>query len=108
MRFGLKESMIGRVNSVFDKYPEIEEVIIYGSRARGSYREGSDIDMTLKGTGLTDSIRSKVWLAIDELNTPYLFDISIYNHLHSPGLEEHIDRVGKLFYRKEVLTAARE
>lgn len=108
MKFGLKETLISRVNSVFDKYPEIEEVIIYGSRAKGSHREGSDIDITLKGTGLTDSIRSKVWLDIDELNTPYLFDISIYHNLHSPDLEEHIDRVGKVLYSKPVLSASRE
>jgi len=62
MRFGLTEDTIEKFHSVFRKYPEIEEVIIYGSRAKGNYREGSDIDLTLKGEELTEAIRSKVWL----------------------------------------------
>ncbi|MCW0484384.1 nucleotidyltransferase domain-containing protein [Gaoshiqia sediminis] len=50
MKFGLSETTISLLCSVFENYPEIEEVIIYGSRAKGNYREGSDIDITLKGT----------------------------------------------------------
>jgi nucleotidyltransferase substrate binding protein (TIGR01987 family) len=52
-------------------FPEIERVVIYGSRAKGAYREGSDIDITLVGANVTEEIRSKVWLELDDLNTPY-------------------------------------
>jgi len=102
VKFGLKEETIDKINAVFAKYPEVEEVIVYGSRAKGNYREGSDIDITLKGNTLKDEIRSKIWLDIDDLNTPYLFDISIFEKLNAPSLEEHIKRVGKVFYRKVV------
>ncbi len=78
MKFGLDQTTIDKINSVFIKYPEIEGVIIYGSRAKGNYREGSDIDITLKGENVTDKSRSTVWLDIDDLNTPYLFDISVF------------------------------
>jgi len=101
MKFGLALEMIDKINSVFMKYPEVEEVIIYGSRAKGNYRNGSDIDISLKGKDLNDSIRSKIFLDIDDLDTPYLFDISIFDKLKSPDLEEHINRVGQVFYKKQ-------
>lgn len=100
MNFGLDTITLDKLNAVFKNYPEIEEVIIYGSRAKGNYREGSDIDITLKGIHVTDKTRSNVWLGIDDLNTPYLFDISVYNTLTSLSLIEHINRVGKTFYKK--------
>ena len=78
-----------------------EEVIIYGSRAKGNYREGSDIDITLIGKDLTEAIRCKISLEIDDLNTPYLFDISVFENLHSSDLEEYIVRVGQVFYSKK-------
>ncbi|MBS1538490.1 MAG: nucleotidyltransferase domain-containing protein [Bacteroidetes bacterium] len=102
MKFGLSEQTIAKINSVFIQYPEVEEVIIYGSRAKGNYRNGSDIDITLKGEHLTSTILSNIKGDIDELNTPYLFDISLYHKLHSPELEHHITRVGQVFYTKQV------
>lgn len=99
MKFGLTEDTINRINGVFAKYPEIEEVIIYGSRAKGNYSEGSDIDITLKGDTITNTTFLTVTSDIDDLNTPYLFDISIYHKLDSNSLLEHIDRVGQTFYK---------
>jgi predicted nucleotidyltransferase len=101
MKFGLKEETINKINSVFEKIPEVQEVIIYGSRAKGNYRIGSDIDITLKGDNLTSSILSIISDEIDELNTPYLFDISIFEKLNAPDLKEHINRVGQKLYSKK-------
>ncbi len=101
MKFGLDQKTIDKINSVFKKYPEIESVKIYGSRAKGNYREGSDIDITLQGTQVTDRTRAKVWHDIDDLNTPYLFDISVFHSLPPNSLVEHINRVGQIFYSKE-------
>ena len=101
MKYGLKETIIDKINSVFENYSEIEKVIIYGSRAKGNFRPGSDIDITLIGNQLEYSILSKINIAIDDLNTPYLFDISIFDKLNAPDLEEHINRVGQIFYKKE-------
>lgn len=66
------------------KYPEVEKAIIYGSCAKGSYRESSGIDLTLKGTNLIQTILTKIWLDLDESNDPYLFDLSIYSQLTNP------------------------
>jgi uncharacterized protein len=86
---------------VFSKYPAIESVVIYGSRAKGNFRDGSDIDITLLGKQVTEGIRSQVWLDLDDLNTPYLIDLSVFNKLDSPSLVEHIQRVGKILYERE-------
>ncbi|MFP5040044.1 nucleotidyltransferase domain-containing protein [Parasediminibacterium sp. JCM 36343] len=100
MKFGLTETTIDKINSVFLKYPEIEEVVIYGSRAKGNYREGSDIDITIKGEKVTDRTRSNVSLDIDDLNTPYLFDISVFHLLNAESLTNHINRLGQMLYKK--------
>lgn len=99
MRFGLDDQTIRKFNSVFSEFPEIEEVVIYGSRAMGNYREGSDIDITLKGDKVDDEIRSKVHWLIDDLNSPYLVDLSIFSKLDSDSLIDHINRVGETFYQ---------
>jgi predicted nucleotidyltransferase len=100
MKFGLSEDNIEKINGIFKNHPEVTEAIIYGSRAKGNHREGSDIDLTLKGSNLTEELRSVIWTAIDELNTPYLIDLSIYENLNSAGLIDHIKRVGQVFYKK--------
>lgn len=98
MSFGLPEKLINAFSEIFASYREIEKVIIYGSRAKGNFRNGSDIDVTLVGANITEDIKSKVWLDLDELNSPYLIDISVLHSLKSESLLEHIQRVGKDFY----------
>jgi uncharacterized protein len=60
MNFGLKDRVIQQFGEVFSQYPEIESVVIYGSRAKGNHREGSDIDITIMGEQVTEDIRSRV------------------------------------------------
>lgn len=100
MKFGLEEEVIHKINSVFERHNSIEQVIIFGSRAKGTQRIGSDIDLTLIGPNLKNDILNTINQEIDDLNTPYLFDISIFSQLKSPDLEEHIWRVGQVFYSK--------
>lgn len=101
MNFGLSDTVIKKFKTVFSKHPQVEEVLIYGSRAKNTFREGSDIDLTLKGTAIDQTILTQIWLDLDALNTPYLIDLSIYNSLTSTNLLEHIDRIGKTFYSKQ-------
>jgi predicted nucleotidyltransferase len=98
MKFGLKEETIERINQIFSKYPQVEEVILYGSRAKGDFKNGSDIDLTLKGKNLTLSLANKISLEIDDLALPYSFDISILDQISSPDLIDHIKRRGVAFY----------
>ncbi len=100
--FGLSVDALRRINKVFSKFPKIQKVILYGSRAKGNYKKGSDIDVTLIGKGLT--LKNSVYPLMEELEElylPYKFDISIFNQLKESSLIGHILRIGKTFYRKE-------
>ena len=98
--FGLKETMIQKIHSIFKKYPEVQKIILYGSRAKGNYKNGSDIDLTLIGESLTYKIIGNIENDLDELYLPYTFDISIYHLLENDKLLDHIGRVGKVFYER--------
>jgi uncharacterized protein len=100
-RFGLKESTITAIQSAFKKYPEIEQALLYGSRAKGTHRNGSDIDLTLLGDELTYSLLSRIETDVDDLLLPYTVDLSLYSHIENPDLLNHIQQVGKLFYQRE-------
>ncbi len=102
MKFGLSDEIIERFSDVFSKYTLVEEIVIYGSRAKNTFREGSDIDLTIKGKNIDHNTFSKIWLELDALNTPYFIDISIFNELTSKSLIEHINRIGKTFYSKQI------
>lgn len=97
--FGIYQSTVELLISIFKKYEKIEKVVIYGSRAKGNYREGSDIDLTIFGE-IDKSDLYKILDEIDESSTPYLFDISIFKELKSDNLIDHINRIGKVFYEK--------
>jgi len=94
MQFGLKEKTIEQINGVFAKYPQIEQAVLYGSRAIGNYKNGSDIDITLKGSSLNLTVINRVCNELDDLLLPYTFDISIFNQISNPDLLEHIEKVG--------------
>jgi predicted nucleotidyltransferase len=99
--FGLKESVVIQIKEVFSHYPQVSEVVIYGSRAMGNFRNGSDIDLTLKGDDLNLTILGKIDLELDDLLLPYTFDLSIHNHIDNPDLLDHINRIGEVFYSRE-------
>ena len=101
MKYGLSDTALETLYDFFEKYSGIEKVILYGSRATGNYREGSDIDITL----ITDdkfSFRDLTYLEseLDESSLPYLFDISILSKLKNANLVDHINRTGKVLYEK--------
>lgn len=101
MSHGLSEKTIGQLHSVLAKHPEVERAVLYGSRAKGNYKPGSDIDLTLFGEGLTCSTMTRVAGEMDELPTPYMVDLSIYDQLNNDDLKAHIDRVGMVIYERE-------
>jgi predicted nucleotidyltransferase len=100
MQFGLDDKTQEKIKSVFAKFTEINTVVLYGSRAKGNYRPGSDIDLTIKDSSLNLTQLNAVKSALDDLSTPYMFDLSIYEQLTSAELIEHINRVGVVFYEK--------
>ncbi|WP_304067436.1 nucleotidyltransferase domain-containing protein [Pedobacter glucosidilyticus] len=98
---GLELNDIQKIKTVFMDYPQLDSVLIYGSRAKGNYRPASDIDLTLIGKDLTSSLLSEIEFKLDDLLLPYKFDISIYDKISDSQFLDHIKRVGKEFYRKQ-------
>jgi uncharacterized protein len=99
LSFGLKETTIEKIKGVLARYPEIEKTVLYGSRAKGNYRNGSDIDLTLIGDGLTHNQLLRIEMEIDDLLLPYKMDLSLYRQIENSDLLKHIDRVGITFYQ---------
>ncbi|MCP3932026.1 MAG: nucleotidyltransferase domain-containing protein [Bacteroidetes bacterium] len=101
MPYGLKDEDIKIINGIFAQYTEIEKAIFYGSRAKGNYRNGSDIDLTLKGENISLSLLFRIENELDDLLLPYKIDLSILQKIENPDLIEHIKRVGITFYKKK-------
>ncbi len=101
-QFGLKEATIQKIQSVFASYPQVEKAILYGSRAKGNYKNGSDIDLTLLGwDDLTlNKVLYRIMNEIDDLLLPYTIDLSIFSDISDSDVIEHIHRVGVVFYEK--------
>lgn len=101
MPFGLSDETCATIRTILARHPAIDQAIIYGSRAKGTYRPGSDIDLTLVGDGLDFALVSAVASELDESDIPYTVDVSDWNRIESPALREHIERVGQVFFRRD-------
>lgn len=95
--FGLPLPVLTLIQNYFTSHPQIIKVYIYGSRAMGRESPGSDIDLAIITTSESD-ISGKVQTDLEELPTPYLFDVIDYQRITHLPLREHIDRVGKLLF----------
>jgi len=100
MNSGLSSSDIQKIFAVFESFAQIESCLLYGSRAMGNYKEGSDIDLTLKGDNLDLKVLNQVSNALDDLLLPYQFDLSVYASLQNQDIIDHIQRVGVPFYQR--------
>ena len=96
--FGLSKDVQIKICEVFAQNPNVIEVIIYGSRAKGNYKSGSDIDLTLVGDNLTTTDLLKIENDLDDLLLPYKLDLSILRQIENQDLLDHINRIGKIFY----------
>jgi predicted nucleotidyltransferase len=97
MIYGLPEQAIDKINKIFSSHSTIEKAVLYGSRAKGSYKNGSDIDITLFGT-LAFQELLQIETELDDLLLPWMIDLSLYDQINNPLLRDHIERVGKIFY----------
>lgn len=99
-RFGIAEDSIERIIAVFKSHPQVEQAVVYGSRAKGNFKPGSDIDIVLTGDALTLGVLHKIEYEIDDLLLPYQFDLSIYHLIDNPDLLDHIKRIGIVLYSR--------
>lgn len=97
---GLQPGIISQIHAVFAAFPQIEQAILYGSRAKGNFRAGSDIDLCLIGASLTMATLLNIENALDDLLLPYKIDLSLHHHIDNPELLAHIERIGIVFYSR--------
>jgi predicted nucleotidyltransferase len=99
--FGLLDSDLEFLLTTFSHYHTIEEVIIFGSRAKGNYKNGSDVDLAIKSHALTYEELKTIDDGLNENSPlPYKFDLVHYEKIQTPELKEHIDRIGKILFKK--------
>ena len=100
--FGLSERSLTLLRSLFTAQPEIRRAIVYGSRAKGDHRPGSDIDIALDAPKLGFDAFLRLCTAADDLMLPWQMDLSLLSQIENLPLLEHIERVGKpLWVRKD-------
>jgi type I restriction enzyme S subunit len=100
MKFGLPDSTIENIQKVFENNSKIDEVIVFGSRAKGNYKDGSDIDLAAKGRNIDFKDILRLSGQLDDLNLPYTIDLLDYATINDKDLIEHIDIVGIVFYER--------
>ena len=99
--FGISEKSFNLLLESLAKYPEVEEVTIFGSRAKGNFKKGSDIDLAIKGEKCSARLALTLQSYLnEELPIPYMVDVLDYNSLNHQELKEHIDRVGVKLYQQ--------
>lgn len=100
-RTGLSRRDLELIRSAAESQPAIERLVLFGSRAKGTHRQGSDVDLVLQGNAVTEATVSAVADRLnEELPLPYFFDVLNDNTLSDDALREHIDRVGITIYEK--------
>ncbi|MBC9785813.1 nucleotidyltransferase domain-containing protein [Heliobacterium chlorum] len=101
MNFGLTESDLRYIVNTIKSYGEIDKAVIFGSRAKGTFRRGSDIDIAIYGDKVTFDTVSSLHAKLEEEGPlPYFVDIIDFTHLDHEALKDHIHRVGKVIYEQ--------
>jgi predicted nucleotidyltransferase len=97
---GLSDAAVAGIQAVLAAHPEVERAVLYGSRALGRHRPGSDIDLTLFGPAVTRRTVEAVSEELDDLLLPQMIDLSRIEDIRHPALRDHIARVGRELYTR--------
>ncbi|MEG0014476.1 MAG: nucleotidyltransferase domain-containing protein [Cellulosilyticaceae bacterium] len=101
MRFGLLPSDLCYIADTLKRFPEIKKALLFGSRVKGNYKPGSDIDIAIVGEQINFDTLSRLHAILEEQSPlPYLFDIVDYTHLDHPELKDHISRLGEVIFER--------
>lgn len=99
--FGLSKHVVETLERVFRQYPQIVRVMLYGSRAKGTFKDYSDIDLAVDAPAMTDTQFAKLFVDVEDLNIIYKVDLVWLKNLTNKELLENIKKDGKLFYPAE-------
>lgn len=98
MKFGIDDRTWQEILSVFSEYKEIKKASIFGSRAKGTFKKGSDIDIVLFGENITTAIILDILTKLDDTYIPQEFDIIAFSQIDNPDLIDHIESMGIEIY----------
>ena len=101
MNHGLTPETVAQINGVLAHFPEVERALLFGSRAKATYKRGSDIDLALVGESLDWRMLGRIDDALDDLMLPYRFSLVIYGKNTDADVAAHIQRVGVPFFERE-------
>lgn len=96
---GFKQDDLSIIVQIISTFPEIKRAVIFGSRAKGNYKAGSDVDIAIWAIN-NDAILRLSGILNDETLLPYKFDLLNYDTINNKKLKEHIDRVGIEIYKQ--------
>ena len=101
MKHGLSESQFNEVIKIISEYKEIDEAVLFGSRAMNTFKEASDVDIAIKGEKASHELASRLKCRFEEdTNLPFFFDFISYPNLNSKDIKKHIDKYGVVIYRR--------
>lgn len=103
--FGLTQTQFQLMINAISSFNEIEKVLIFGSRANGNFKPGSDIDLAVFGEKVNRTTINRLSSALEDLPLPFMFDLIDYHELTNESLKEKIDAQGQLFFERQLNTA---
>ncbi|MEK7729203.1 MAG: nucleotidyltransferase domain-containing protein [candidate division KSB1 bacterium] len=103
MKFGLSQRDTSSIEEALSRFPEIEKAIVFGSRAMGNYKPGSDVDLAIVGAAITPTTVLRLRALLNEdLPLPYFIDVAHYEKIKNAALKQHIDHEGHLLFSRQV------
>ncbi|RAI88441.1 nucleotidyltransferase domain-containing protein [Algoriphagus yeomjeoni] len=99
---GINSSTLSEITSVFSSFPEVEKAVLFGSRAKGNFYEGSDIDIAVFGDKLDFEQLLNISIAMDDIELLQAVDLVHFEKIKEPELIKHIERVGIKIYDLEL------
>jgi len=97
--YGLNERDEQAILDIIKKYPEVKNVLIFGSRAKGVFHKGSDIDLAIDGQHISHETLQQIKNDFEESSLPYRVDLVDMEKIEHAALKEHIQRVGKYIFK---------
>lgn len=95
----LEDRLWSCLKSVFSAHPDVESVVLFGSRAMGTHSPRSDIDLATTGV-LDRHAIGRLRLDLEDLDIPQRCDVVALESIRHEPLLRHIDAVGVTIYRR--------
>jgi uncharacterized protein len=99
-RHGLSGETVERITGLMADFPAVERAVLFGSRAKGTHKRGSDIDLAISGTALDWRTVGRLYDALDDLMLPYRFSLILFDAGTDPDVTAHIERVGIVLFER--------